>query len=310
MTRSEPANLVASVRQRLLNLSIQQAEDPNLTLTRYALERLLYRLAYSEFASQFILKGAMLFHVWMDSPHRPTRDLDLLGLGEATNERLRGVFQQLCEVKVEPDGLTFEAGSIRISEIREGQAYQGKRIKMAGMLGNARIPIQIDVGFGDAVTPEAGVIDYPTLLDLPAPRIRAYPPETVIAEKLESMVALGMQNSRMRDFYDLWILAREFSFAGELLAAAMKATFEHRQTSIPDDKPIALSDEFATDEQKIRQWRAFLARGKLEEPDMELSRVIDELRAFLLPVLGAVENPGGFDRKWKAGGSWSGNRRS
>ena len=305
MTNDRPVNLPASIRQRLLNLSIKRNEDPNLTLTRYALERLLYRLAHSEYAGQFILKGAMLFAVWMESAHRPTRDLDLLGFGDASNERLMGIFQRLCGVEVEPDGLAFDAQSMRITEIREGQGYPGQRVKLIGMLGTARIPVQIDVGFGDAVTPQAIEIDYPTLLELPAPRIRAYPPETVVAEKLQAMVALGMQNSRMRDFYDLWIIARQFSFDGASLAAAVQATFNRRQTDIPKTVPTALSDEFSTDEHKIRQWNAFLARSQLEESPIELSRVIDELRIFLMPVVNSVVIAEDFNRSWEKGGPWA-----
>lgn len=307
MTNDRPVNLPVSVRQRLLNLSIRRNEDPNLTLTRYALERLLYRLARSEYAGQFILKGAMLFAVWMDSPHRPTRDLDLLGFGDASNERLTEIFQQLCGVEVEPDGLTFDAQSVRITEIREGQGYPGQRVKLIGMLGTARIPVQIDVGFGDAVTPQAIEIGYPTLLDLPAPHIRAYPPETVVAEKLQAMVALGMQNSRMRDFYDLWIIARQFSFEGAALAAAIQATFNRRQTDIPNTIPIALSEEFATDEHKNRQWNAFLARSQLEGSPIKLSRIIDELRIFLMPVVNSLATAEDFNRSWGKGGPWAAN---
>lgn len=247
MSRARPANLAASVRQRLLNLSITQREDPHLTLTRYALERLLYRLAQSQYAGQFILKGAMLFVLWTKSAHRPTRDLDLLGFGEASGERLTAVFQEMCGVVVEPDGLEFDPDSIRVAEIREGQSYQGQRVKLIARLGNANIPAQVDIGFGDVVTPEAQAIDYPTLLNLPAPRIRAYPPETVVAEKLQALVDLGMQNSRMKDFYDLWIIARQFSFEGPTMVAAVRATFERRATTLPKTVPTGLSEEFATD---------------------------------------------------------------
>ncbi len=231
-------------------------------------------------------------------------DLDLLGFGEASNERLTEVFQRLCDVEVEPDGLTFDAGSVRVAEIREGQAYQGQRIKMIGLLGTARIPVQIDVGFGDVVTPEAKEIDYPTLLDLPAPRIRAYPPETVIAEKLQAIVALGMQNSRMRDFYDLWIIASRFSFKGVTLVAAVGATFNCRRTDIPKAVPTGLSDEFAVDAYKSTQWKAFLARSLLEGAEVKLSQVINELRTFLMPVLNAAANTEDFDRTWENGGPW------
>lgn len=263
MSRARPANLAASVRQRLLNLSVTRREDPNLTLTRYALERLLYRLAQSEYVGQFILKGAMLFALWTKSEHRPTRDLDLLGFGEASGESLTAVFHELCGVEVEPDGLEFDPDSIRVTEIREGQSYQGQRVKLNARLGNANIPVQVDIGFGDVVTPAAQPIDYPTLLDLPAPRIRAYPPETVVAEKLQALVDLGMQNSRMKDFYDLWSIARQFSFEGQTLVAAVRAAFERRATTLPKTVPTGLSEEFSTDEQKNTQWRAFLERTQL-----------------------------------------------
>jgi len=227
-------------------------------------------LAQSEYAGEFILKGAMLFVLWTKSAHRPTRDLDLLGFGEASGERLTAVFLELCGAVVEPDGLEFDPDSIRVAEIREDQSYQGQRVKLNARLGNANIPIQVDIGFGDVVTLAAQVIDYPALLDLPAPRIRAYPPETVVAEKLQALVDLGMQNSRMKDFYDLWILARQFSFEGQTLVAAVSATFERRATTLPKTLPIGLSEEFANDEQKNKQWRAFLERTQLPERELSL----------------------------------------
>jgi predicted nucleotidyltransferase component of viral defense system len=287
---------------------MSHGEDANLILTRYGLERFLYRLAHSEYVGQFVLKGAMLFALWMESGHRPTRDLDLLSFGEASNERLTKIFQQLCDVEVESDGLTFDARSVRAVEIREGQAYQGQRIKLLGLLGKARIPLQIDIGFGDAITPEAKEIDYPTLLDLPAPRIRAYPPETVVAEKLQAMVALGMQNSRMKDFYDLWIIARQFSFEGTTLMTAIEVTFNRRRTVIPQTVPTGLSDEFATDKHKIRQWKAFLTRSQLGWTGIAFAQVINELGTFLMPVLDAAANSGDFAYSWANGGPWAANR--
>lgn len=250
----------------------------------------------------------MLFAVWMESAHRPTRDLDLLGFGEASNERLTEIFQRLCDVEVEPDGLTFDPRSVRVAEIREGQEYPGRRVKLVGLLGTARIPVQIDIGFGDVVTPKAMEIDYPTLLDLPAPRIRAYPPETVVAEKLQAMVALGMQNSRMRDFYDLWIIARQFSFEGATLVAAVRATFKRRRTDVPNAVPTGLGDEFAADKNKMTQWKAFSARSRLEGTEIELSKIINELRVFLIPILDAAANARNFDRSWVNGGPWAAKR--
>lgn len=308
MSRARPANLAASVRQRLLNLSVTRREDPNLTLTRYALERLLYRLAQSDYAGEFILKGAMLFMLWTKSAHRPTRDLDLLGFGEASGERLTAVFQELCGVGVEPDGLEFDPDSIRVAEIREDQSYQGQRVKLNARLGNAKIPAQVDIGFGDVVTPAAQPIEFPTLLDLPAPRIRAYPPETVVAEKLQALVDLGMQNSRMKDFYDLWSIARQFSFEGKTLVAAVSATFERRATTLPKTVPTGLSGEFANDEQKNKQWRAFLKRAQLRERELSLLQVVDDLRGFLMPAILAAEKGEDFRHSW-VGGAWTGRSK-
>lgn len=305
MNRTQPANLTASVHQRLLNLSRERNEDFNLLLKRYALERLLYRLSRSEHADQFVLKGAMLFIVWDMHPHRPTRDLDLLGYGDASSERLRQIFQQLCHIDVEPDGLEFDAASIEVDEIRENQEYQGQRVRLAAKLGSARISVQIDIAFGDAVIPEAKEIDYPTLLGSPSPRIQAYPREAVIAEKLQVIVALGMANSRMKDFYDLWFIARQFSFTGSLLTRAIQATFERRQTLIPNTTPLALSDEFATDQNKSVQWKAFLRRSGLNDAGAELPQVIDELRAFLLAPLFAMARGDTFEQSWAEGGPWS-----
>ncbi|MHB1515789.1 MAG: nucleotidyl transferase AbiEii/AbiGii toxin family protein [Acidiferrobacteraceae bacterium] len=295
-----------SIRQRLLNLSVHRGEDPNLTLTRYALERLLYRLACSEYEGGSSSSRAPCCSPCGWSPRTGRRaDLDLLGFGEASSERLHTVFQRLCAQHVEPGGLVFDARTIHVTPIREGQAYPGQRVKLAALLGTARIPVQIDVGFGDAVTPQAMEIDYPTLLDLPAPRLRAYPPETVVAEKLEALVTLGMQNSRLRDFYDLWIIARQFSFEGPTLVAAVGATFKRRRTDIPNTVPTRLSEEFATDEHKRTQWKAFLTCSQLAQAKIELSSVIDALRIFLMPVLDAAANDRSFDHSWVNGGPWA-----
>jgi len=263
---SEPSkNLEASVHQRLLNMSRERKEDFNLILTRYAVERFLYRLSCSKHTDSFVLKGAMLMAIWIGQLHRPTRDLDLLGFGDSEAETLKTVFGEICLVEVEKDGLEYEANSVEIEEIRENQEYPGQRVKVSAKLGNARIRIQIDVGFGDAVTPKAKSINYPVLLDYPAPRIRAYNKETQIAEKLQSMVFLGMANSRMKDFYDIFALSKTFSFDGNKLVKAIKATFERRGTQIPEDIPLALSDEFANSVDKNNQWKAFINRNSLED---------------------------------------------
>jgi predicted nucleotidyltransferase component of viral defense system len=209
-----PTNVPASVRQRLLNLAGQTNQDFGLLLTKYALERLLYRLSVSNHRDDFVLKGALLFQLWTSEPCRPTRDLDLLGQGDGSTERYRTIFTKLCSQEVEDDGLTFLSDTIRVEKIRDEEDYEGVRVLLTAHLANARIPLQIDVGFGDVISPGPVELEYPTLLPFPAPKLRAYSKESVVAEKFEAMVKLGMANSRMKDFYDLWVMARRFEFRG------------------------------------------------------------------------------------------------
>ena len=298
MSKKNSHNLEVSVRQRLLNLSRERNEDFNLILTRYAVERFLYRLSKSKHVDRFILKGAMLTTIWIGEVHRPTRDLDLLGFGDPEAEVLKTIMAEICLGDVERDGLEYEADSVEIEEIRENQAYPGQRVKINAKLGNARIRIQIDVGFGDAVTPKAKIITYPVLLDYPAPRIRAYPKETQIAEKLQSMVFLGMANSRMKDFYDIFILSNTFSFDGNTLVKAIKATSKRRETQIPEDIPLALSDEFANSTDKNNQWKAFINRNNLEDFDIGFPQLIKTLGEFLLEPLQAAALSNPFKYKW------------
>ncbi len=273
-----------SVRQRLLNRSRETGEDYNLLLTRYAVERLLYRLSQSEHVDAFVLKGALLFTVWTGAMHRPTRDLDLLGFGEPSEDRLVGVFRSVCDQAVDDDGMSFDANSVTATPIRDEHAYAGIRLRLATKLGNARLNLQVDVGFGDVVTPEARTEAYPTLLDQPAPRLLVYSPESVIAEKLETMVSLGMANSRMKDFYDTWVLLQQFELDDTVLAAAIRATFERRRTAIPSSVPLALTGEFAGDPDKQRQWVGFLTRSGLPHTH-ELAAVVHTIRDRLLPLL-------------------------
>jgi predicted nucleotidyltransferase component of viral defense system len=305
MSSSPPTNLAASVRQRLLNLSKTNRESFDLVLVRYALERILYRLGVSEYADRFVLKGAMLLTAWGGSPHRPTRDLDLLGYGEYSDNQLIKLFREICRTKVEPDGLLFDIESIGVTEIREQEEHNGRRVQFLANLADAQIKVQVDIGFGDAVSPEANEICYPTLLEFPAPQIKAYPRESVVSEKLQAMVALGMPNSRMKDFYDVWMIAHQFPFDGMALAAAIKVTFDRRGTELPKEPPIALTDEFATDSDKIKQWEAFLNRTGLTESAVGLSQIIDELRSFLLPPLLATANEQTFKQSWIPAGPWS-----
>jgi hypothetical protein len=273
----------ASIHARLLNRAKARDEDFNLILTRYALERLLYRLSLGPAREAYWLKGAMLFDLWFDVPHRPTRDADFLGFGPMDIEVLTATIREICGVAVD-DGMIFDSASITIEEIREDARYGGLRVRLVGRLGNARCRVQLDVGYGDAVTPGPEEAVYPTLLDdLPAPRLRVYPRATVVAEKLEAIVSLGMANSRMKDFFDVRALAHEGLLDLQLLGDAIAVTFQRRGTEIPAEVPLGLSDEFARDAVKCAQWQAFLGKNRLDAPT--LGEVIAEIRHFVAEPL-------------------------
>ncbi len=302
MTHKRPFDLAASVRQRLLNLARRRGEEFQFVLTRYLIERLLYRLAQSPHASRFLLKGALLFTLWTGRAHRPTKDLDLLGRGDVHPEALAEVFRALCALEVVPDGVNFAADTVTVEAIREDQEYAGQRVHLEGRLGSAKVRLQVDVGVGDAVIPGPQDVRFPTLLDLPAPELKAYPKEAVVAEKLQAMVALGMANSRMKDFFDLSVLAREFEFNGALLCAAIAATFQRRKTALPAE-PVALTATFTHDVAKQTQWTAFLRRGRLDG-SLDLAGLVAALRDFLLPPLDALRQERAFAAHWPAGGPW------
>jgi len=298
-------NPAASARDRLLALSREHGEDFQLVLTRYGLERLLYRLSHSPHHDRFILKGAMLFVLWSRNPHRPTRDVDFLGSGDSSEAGLRTVFRDLCAMPDQGDSVTFDPESVRVEPIRDDTEYGGMRVTLTGQLAGARIPIQADIGFGDAVTPETVVISYPTILEDPAPTLRAYPKETVIAEKYQALVALGMANSRMKDFYDLWVMARDFDYQGEPLARAIGNTFARRRTELPEGTPSGLGPDFSGDRQKNIQWKAFLSRLSTDDGGPTLLEVCEQLVGFLHPPTEAARGGVGFDAYWKKGGPWS-----
>ncbi len=304
MSSNSPRNLSASVKQRLLNRIRRTGEDANLVWSRYATERLLYRLSVSDYVGDFVLKGAALFIVWMGRFPRPTRDVDLLGCDESSPERIGRIFRSVCRVDVEPDGLRFDPETVSVEPIRANQEGGGHRVALTAYLGKARIPVRIDVAFGDAVTPGPEQVTYPTLLDFPAPRLRAHPRESTIAEKLHAMVELGIINSRMKDFYDLYVLAAEFPFDGAKLSAAVSATFQSRGTSVPAGLPLALTPEFGENASKQRQWTAFLRRSGVEDAPEGLSEVVAALAEFVGPVLRALSEGGRFEREWPPSGPW------
>ena len=305
MSKEKPKNVAASVRARLTEFARKRGEEFQLVLTRFAIERFLYRLSVSSFGDGFVLKGAMLFQLWAAEPHRATRDVDLLGTGESSVERLADIVRSVCSVIVPEDGLNFDPAGVTASQIKEDQEYEGVRVACPVRLGQARILLQIDVGFGDAVTPRPKRVDYPTILDFPAPVLKAYPRETVIAEKFQAMVALGMTNSRMKDFFDLWVLSRDFAFNGATLVKAITATFRRRKSMPPLEAPLALTGEFGTDPTKVKQWEAFVRKGKLKVGPAKLEEVIVLLEAFLMPPSRGAASGEAFTSTWPPGGPWA-----
>jgi len=273
------ADRIASIHARLLNLAKERGEDFNMILTRYAIERFLYRLSIVPAREAFWLKGALLFDLWFDVPHRPTRDADFLGFGPADTVALASTIREICGIAVD-DGMEFDPASITVEEIREEANYGGLRVRLVSKLGKARCTVQLDVGYGDAVTPGPEEAIYPTLLDdQPTPRLRVYPRAAVASEKLEAIVSLGMANSRMKDFFDLRALALEGVLDAQQLGNAIAATFQRRGTAVPEDMPLGLSDEFARDVAKRAQWKAYLGKNKLDAP--MLDEVIKEVRRFV-----------------------------
>jgi predicted nucleotidyltransferase component of viral defense system len=277
-----PRNIGASVRQRLLNLAHARGQPMELLLTRYALERLLHRLSLSPHRERFVLKGAMLLAIWFDEPHRATRDVDLLGFGDAAEGSLLETFREIMAVEAD-DGVSFDLKGLKIEAIREEVEYGGSRLRTTAALAGARIPITVDIGFGDAVEPGVEDIDLPVLLNMPSPHLRAYPIETVIAEKFHAMVALGRANSRMKDYYDVWMLTSAFEIDPERLRRAMVATFWRRNTVLPTKAPDGLSDAFGADPGKQRQWDAFARNLTVAVP--ELRDIVSELQRRLAGFL-------------------------
>ena len=304
MSKRVPTNVAASVRQRLLNLSKEKGEDFTLTLVRYAAERFLYRLSASAHAEHFILKGALLLATRVNRPYRPTRDIDFLEYGEASKAGLAKAIADIAKTEVEDDGLTFDLDTLEVEEIRENQDYSGLRVSVSVKLERARIPLQIDVGYGDAVVPATIELEYPTLLGGSTPRVRAYPIETVVAEKVEAIAKLGMANSRMKDYYDQWLIAGTFSFDGRVLTRAFKATFERRRTELPVNGPIGLTGEFAEAPDNVKRWRAFIETNGLDDAPKDLRTVVDAIRDFVAPPLRAAAAGKSFEKEWSPEAGW------
>ncbi len=299
-----PPDIGASLLARLRNLARDRREDVQFVQQRYAAERFLYRLGESPHRDRFVLKGAMLFALWGGSVYRPTRDLDFTGYGDADPDAVLAAFREICAQRVPEDGLSFDAASLAAEPIREEVEYGGLRVKFLARLGTARIRMQVDVGFGNAIQPPPRDAEYPALLDGAPPRIRAYPLEAVVAEKLHAMVVLGERNSRYKDFYDLYVLSGEFPFDGAPLARAVAATFERRRTRFEPAVPAALTPRFYSDAERAEMWRAYLRARSLPGAPADFDAVGERIRAFAGAVWDAVARGATFGGTWVAGGSW------
>lgn len=304
MAKSKQA-IVDSVHQLLLNKARDSGRPFNEVLQYYAMEKFLLRMSKLPNAEDFVLKGALLLRATGISELRPTRDIDVLKYGSSAITDIEEIFRECCNTNIEGDGLEFNPNSVEGEEIREQEAYDGIRIKVRGKLGNARITIQIDLGFGDVITPEPLWIEYPTILDEDTPRIRAYTLESSIAEKYQAMVNLDMANSRMKDFYDIYFLSKRRLFRGLDLQKAIEQTFDRRGTDIPEKVPTALTKRFYEDDDKVQMWGAFIDKISDEQMPRELKEVVERIREFLWPITKAINNESDFTQTWTQQSEWS-----
>lgn len=275
-----PKNIAASVKQRLLNMARAQGRGFDILLVRFALERLLFRLSQSAHRENYILKGGMLVTQWLDHDNRETRDADFLGFGEADVETIKAIFAEIMAITSE-DGLDFDIGALAATTIREEAEYDGIRLKTFAYLGRTRIPVTLDIAFGDVLADASQTVDYPSLLDMERPSIRTYPPAQVIAEKFQAMVALGLANGRMKDFYDLWAIPKALPIDDQALDTAIAATFERRTTPVPKERPSGLSAAMAEDAAAQQRWRAYVE--SLELPVPAFADVLEDIWALLAP---------------------------
>ncbi len=305
MKREKGKNTAASIRARLLTLAQSKGQEYQRVLGRYAVERFLYRLGQSPYRDKFALKGATLFTLWTGHTHRPTKDLDLLGRGSSgAIAEVETTIRAICEIQDE-DGILFHSDSVEGARIKEDDEYDGVRIKLLAELAGARIPMQIDIGFGDAVYPEPELAAFPVLLPMEAPLIRAYPRESVVAEKFHAMVVLDIRNSRMKDFYDVWLMANTWTFEMASLRSAILASFERRGSPIPETIPFALTEAFLNDAQKKLQWNAFVSRLNPGDKAPSLEEVGALLRSFLLPCISGKSATQTKTRLWTPRLNWS-----
>ncbi|MGH8621452.1 MAG: nucleotidyl transferase AbiEii/AbiGii toxin family protein [Burkholderiales bacterium] len=304
MSAARTKNLAASILQRLLNHAQRAGEEFQVTLNNFLLERFLYRLGRSPAKTRFVLKGAHLFRVWADIPYRATLDLDLLRRGASNQQAIATDIRAICSVSAPEDAIEFDTSDLTVEEIRAEDEYSGVRVRCTGLLGNTRTRLQIDIGTADATWPDPEMTSYPTLLALPAPTVLAYHPATVVAEKLEALVVLGLTNSRIKDYFDLQHMAANFQFDGETLVRAINATFERRKTLFPEAVPEGLTDAYWEYQGREAHLRAFARRARVSADVPKARALLPLLRQFLLSPIAAARARQSFGMDWKPGGPW------
>ena len=302
--KQDVKNIEASVRARLQNKAKETNRPFAEVLQYYGMERFLYRFSRSKYAEKFILKGALMFTVWQVPERRTTMDIDFLAQYDNQVAKIEEVIKEICQTKVVPDGLTFDSMSVAGRKIKEDADYEGVRIRFRGFLERARIPMQIDVGFGDAIYPKPRAVDYPTILDFPKPLLKGYPAESVVSEKFEAMVKLGLLNSRMKDFYDLWLMTGRFDFDGAKLAEALKRTFAHRKTELPAKPPLFAEEIYDETSDRQTLWKAFLQKTQIRHVPQELKEIARTIEGFLSEPIKSIYGHLEFNAQWKASSAW------
>lgn len=302
--KKEVKNIEASVKAQLQNKAKETNRPFAEILLYYGMERFLYRFSKSKYADKFVLKGALLFAVWQIPERRTTLDIDFLGRFDNQVAAIETVIKDVCNIAVAPDGLMFDSSVVQGRKIKEDADYEGVRVKFTGFLERARIPMQIDVGFGDIVHPRIRVVDYPVILDFPKPHLNGYPQESVISEKFEAMIKLGLLNSRMKDFYDIWLMMRQFEFKGANLVEAIKKTFKHRKTDVPQNKPLFADEIYDKKSDRQALWSAFLKKGDIQHAPDTLSVTAKEIETFLVEPIVAIREKVKFNKTWKSQRGW------
>lgn len=300
----EKKNLAESVLHRLKNHAKNTRRRTDELLRYFAIERFLYRLSLSQYSTKFFLKGGLMLKAWEIGNHRPTLDIDLLGKTQNNLQNIKGIITDICNFEVTLDGINYEPASIKVTEMQVNGEYHGVRVLFSANMHSAKIPMQLDIGFSDLIFPEPLVIAYPTILDFPAPKLKGYTPESVIAEKFEAMMKLGLVNTRMKDFFDVWILSQQLSFIGESLQGAIKMTFEKRQTPL-NSLPDSMNEVFYADLIHQTRWKQLLKNIENEEENIELSKVINEIKEFLQPIVMASMNKQIFNKTWSYEKKWA-----